>query len=97
CPPWRPPRRPTVFPYTTLFRSLILISTSRGRRGRLISHSLRLALVGGQAKDSKRRTRRLSWASCRRPPSTTITFSPRSASNGDLSVERFLLEDSPCY
>jgi rod shape determining protein RodA len=72
-----------------LLRSLIPTSIARVQRGRLINRLSPSARAGGPEKDSKRPIRRSSWVFFRLPRCTTITFSPLSASNGDLSEECF--------
>src|SRR5206468_1519065 len=71
------------------------ISTSKDARGRSINLSLRSAQAAGQAKGLRRQTRRSSSDSCLPLPCTTTTFSPPSASNGDLLEECFFWADSP--
>src|SRR5204863_5961823 len=58
--------------------------------------SLRSAQAAGQAKGLRRQTHRSSSDFCLPLPCTTTTFSPPSASNGDLLEECFFLADSPC-
>src|SRR5205823_655040 len=72
-----------------LLRSLIPTSIARVQHGRLINRLSPSARAGGPEKDSKRPIRRSSWVFFRLPRCTTITFSPLSASNGDLSEECF--------
>src|SRR5213075_1585775 len=54
-----------------------------------INRSLRSGQAAGRGKASRPQTRKLSLAFCLRPPCITTTFSPRSASSGDLLEECF--------
>ena len=68
----------------------IRISTNRARHGRSINRSSLSVRVVGRAKGSRRQTRRSSSGFCPLLPCITTTFSPPSASNGDLLEECFL-------